>query len=574
MALAKKVLAGALVSGLVALFSGVGESVPAAVELLGVLALVAGAVFVRARLARPLAPSGLETSLVTLGMLAFGAAVILGGHAGQLVPSPMRLGLVRLLAVMAAASLGLALLAPRLFREKTRAFEEDGPTPRPGFDAAFVLAAGFALHAFVFFSYPPLVGFDTFANLMEPRFLQYSPGQTYHHPPLYGEIITALGGRGSSSLVLGFTGLVLLQHALVLGLALAVQHMAKTVTRSGTAGLVAGLATALDPQLTLYSQAILTEALAIVALGLALAFLFEATRRRPADAWLLGAGLAAAASTLIRQVSELWCGVAALWLFAGGLVLPRTRSTGIFLAGALAPILLVVGHNGVFTERPVLTSATGRNLLYRAVEDMPPLTDPDAPPGDPVEKARRLVWDNRATAWLGPYRALRAEGLSDAEVDRLLTRFYFEQARKHPWIFVTVTIRYVWVMLSVPETYAAVAANHNATLSNEAASSWRDLPRAGDTPRLVAALEAVEVPARLVVLALALAAPLVARGRARSLALLALATAFYYLVMAALTNQPILRYRLPAVPVLALGAGIALARLEAAVRRLTPGGNP
>jgi 4-amino-4-deoxy-L-arabinose transferase-like glycosyltransferase len=388
----------------------------------------------------------------------------------------------------------------------------------------------------------------------------------FHHPPIYVLLVKAFGS-GPRFLV-GLQALVALQHALVVCLALGVERVTRLETESPLAAALAGIFIACDPHLALYAQLVLTEVVAIsFALG-GVVLLFEAARRERADRWLFAAGASAALATLTRQAFEFWPFVAAAWLLAAGPVRPRRRAAAIFFVAAYLPLLPFVLHNHVFFGRPALTAATGRNLVYRVCEGLPDLTDAKAPPGDELERARRRIHENRDRLWKGAYDAVAADlGWSDDRIDAAVQRFYFEQVFKYPAEFTRVTVAYVCQLLVATETIGSILELHNLTRP-VASQPWDLLPHAEPAPAWLEAVNGAEPTSAPSFLMFAAVAPLLARGRARRLALLAVASVGYVVVLTSLVELPVFRYRLPAVPFMVLACAAAATGLVAHLRAM------
>jgi hypothetical protein len=550
---------------LAALAAGLGPAQPLLVSALGVAAFLGLALAGRARLLRPPAPRAHEVVLATVGALALAAAAAIGGVgsrlAGGLYPPTLRL--VPALATLAVAALALAI-APARVAPLVSAADTGAPVPDGRRAIAAVLIAGIAFHGLVLFSFPPFYGIDSYANLWEPDPFVAS-AQHLHHTPLYNEVVKFFGGGERAPE--GLAALVALQHAAVVAIALLVERTVRSETGSALASGACGVAVALDGHIAAYAQMVMSEVPSLLLAVLAAVLLVESARRERAGAWVLAAGLVCALSTLARQVMEGWFALGAGWLLAFDAVRPRARAAAIFVAGALLPLAALLLHNHVYYGRAVLTAATGRNVLYRALGDMPRPTDPDAPPGDEFERARGIMWDARDGMWLSVYVALHQKlGWTDEQIDGAAQRVYFEQMRRHPWRFARVTLEYAGAMLSTTETFDDMVRISNEGHGEDPPRAWQRIPPAPEPGPIVRAVTAIAPTTRILVLALAAIAPLVALGRARRLAFLATASAAYFIVLPALVEAPCTRYRLPAIPFMLIAASVALVGIVERVR--------
>lgn len=540
-------------SALVLALAWTGRATPA-ITPLGIAGLVLLVLAARARIARGPAPSPVAVVIAVLTGVAFFGALVLGGLAWPLLESSPAVIATRLPPTLAGlAGLGLAALFAWPSLEESRGDPGDVPAT-PWLPAAFT---GSALHLWLFLACPPLIQLDSAANLFEPPLFALA-WDTPHHPPLYAEAVKALVGLDP---LRGLTLLMAAQHVLVVGVAALFARTIALETGSRLAAGLGGVALAVDGHLAAFSQLVMTEALAVVFLVGAVAFAAEASRRERAGPWLLAAGTCAALATLTRQVAQAWFVLACLWLVLGR-VRPRRGAVLVFAIAAVAPVAFFVLHNLFFQGRASLTSS-GRVLSYRTVQEMPELTDPSAPPGDELERARAIVWRERENCWMGPYQALRNElAWSDERIDGTIPRFYVEQALRHPWHFTRVTVRYFADLLRGSEPFEGLLAFHDACLDNPTtAPVWHALPRTTASPALSTVLAATSTSASAPVLLLAALAPLLARGRARWLALFAVASAAYFLLVAALFQPPLARFRIPASPFVILAAAVSIARL-------------
>ncbi|MCA8924832.1 MAG: hypothetical protein KDD82_23675, partial [Planctomycetes bacterium] len=497
------------------------------------------------------------------------------GGLGAPTPQPFASQLVQPSRAMALGAalcfLGLAF-APQTAAAARWLLDVQGPgadePPGPGWGSGawLVLGVGVVWHGFLLVAAGgPLIQTDSWVNLFEPDLLHPWP-DPYHHPPLYSGVVKVFG-RGPHFL-LGLWALVALQHALVLGMGLTAEASVRRTSGSAAGGACAGLLIVLCGHLALYAQMVMSEVVSTAWVVLALALVCEAARRARGGPWLLVGGCAAAAGTLTRQAMQGWFVVGLLAVLC--LRFGRwQRAVALFLLGAAAPVLAMVAHNAVFHGRASLTAAVGRNLYYRLTPGMPDLTDPDAAPGDPYERARALIWERRegTKGYSEAYAAIQGElGWTDAQTEAAMKRFYLEQALRHPRAFAGVTLGFAWELIRAQENPYSVLQHHNQVLPR-VPEVWADLPQAELRTPLAARGFAFQPTSLWPCLLLAAVAPLLVGGRARVLALAALASAAYFVTITALVELPLPRYRLPGIPFLAIACGLSVSGVCERARR-------
>ncbi|MEZ6186587.1 MAG: glycosyltransferase family 39 protein [Planctomycetota bacterium] len=553
---------------------GLGRWVPGCVELLaaaglcGLLVLAHRALREHGRV--PAWPALLALLAVTLGTV----AALAGGLAGFGTPEPAPLAhlLVTRTRVAAGGSalvFGVLAVWPQV--SWLWGWWSDVPPPPGQLPLArgwtrlslVVLLAGALTHGAALCLHDgALIQIDSSVNVWEPPLFQFST-QPHHHTPLYAELVKFADRTAHPAQALWW--IVVFQHLAVVVTAMVVERTTRLTSNSAVAGAFAGLLTGLCGHLSLYAQMIMSEAFSIGFLILATACVFEAPRRRRAGRWLLAAGLFAAAATLTRQVMQAWFVAGALAILF--LRFPhRWRALALYLAGALIPVLALIVHNGIFNQRYSLTAGLGRTLHYRVAKGLPDLTDADAPPGDPYERARELIWERREAGWVDSYSAIQRElGWDDVQIERAMKRFYVEQVLKHPLPFARVTLDYGHQLLVGRETGAGAMGFHNLSLDN--LTMWQDVPRAEPESFAGQWLHSFQPTSSWVVLLLAAFSPFLVQGRARVLALTALISTAYFLVLTALLEVPITRYRLPTVPFFAMASGLSVGWLEALIAR-------
>lgn len=463
--------------------------------------------------------------------------------------------------LLGASSMVLWLALPRLrswWGAGIQATDPAPPPPASRLARAFVVVAWLAPHLAVALALAPLVQIDSWINVLEPD-LFVPVERSFHHPPLYCVLVKA--GAQARALVDGLTAVVICQHLMVLGIALWVEDLVRRATGRAWVSAATGCALAVDGHLLMFAHSIMSEVLAGLALVLALGWLWraEGEGRSPARSLLL-AGAFAGLATLTREVAQAWFLVGALWLLGVARLTPRAHACLTFAAPALLlPVALVV-HNYVFQGQARFTVASGRSMTSRLTVGMPSLTDPLAGPDDELERARAVIWRerDRPGGWVAVYEPLHRElGWDDERISSAVHRLYLEQARRHPLAFTRVTLQGFWGILRGSEPFSDLLSFHDRVLPGGLAG-WDALPRVGPGPRWLSWLDALAVTHRWPVLLLALLAPVLCRGPARRLAVLALATAGYLIAIPALVEFPLPRYRVPAIPFLALAAGLGL----------------
>jgi len=549
---------------------GLGRWVPGSVELLALATLASWTYLAQCRLRGAPPPPTHERVLALGGACALALAVLAGGLSGFGAAEPPPLAhLLRTPARALAAGSALCFLALALAPQlrRLRGWICALPPEQPLTLAAAwtrgssaVLLVGLVVHGVVLCAHDgPLVQVDSWVNVAEPNLFTFST-HTHHHTPLYALLVKL--AHATPAPVLALWALVVIQHAVVVAMGLAVERTVRLTAESELAGLCAGLLVVTCGHLSLYAQLIMSETISIGWTVLATACVFGAARSPRPHRWVLGGGLAAAAATLTRQAMQGWFVAGAV----ATLLLPfrdRKRAVALYLAGALLPIAGMVLHNGVFHDRYSLTAGLGRTLHYRVALGLPDLTDPDAEPGDPYERARELTWEHREAGWIDSYGAIRDElGWSDKQIEAAMQRFYLEQIKRHPGAFTRVTLGYCGSLVRAHEPGAGVLGFHNQVLPN--LPIWQNLPRANPGGWAGRWLHEFQPTSTWPALLLALLSPILCRGRARILALTGFLSVAYYVVITSLVELPLPRYRLPAVPFLAIGCGLsvgALARL-------------
>lgn len=445
-----------------------------------------------------------------------------------------------------------------ILRLPVRAAPPPSTTPSR-WSPAVVLVVTFCAHALLFSQVPgPLLQVDSYVNLWHPGLLNF--GHPPHHPPIYPELIKAVAPAEGNPWP-GLTAVVLVQHLLVILVALGFERAARLMTGRAWVGCLTGLLIGLDSTWNLYAQSIMSEVPSSALCMFSALCLLEAERREHAVRWLVAAGLLAALATLTRQAMQAWFGVALIWLTLFSALRPRRWACLVICLVSLAPVGLWMTRNYVALERGIVTASLGRNLMYRVVLEMPDLTDPDAPPGDEMERARRIIWEERDAVWAGPWKTLERElGWDDARINRAVVHLYVEQAKRYPGRFAGVTLDSIWKLATSRESIRGGAYPfHNQVLEH---CPWKDppiMPGPEEPSPALDFLERFQPSASVGWLVLAALSPLLAWGAARRASFLALGGFVYFCLLAALVEVPIARYRLPGVPLLYLAGCLSLA---------------
>jgi 4-amino-4-deoxy-L-arabinose transferase-like glycosyltransferase len=248
--------------------------------------------------------------------------------------------------------------------------------------------------------------------------------------------------------------LAFVQHGLGLITVLLAYLLARRLA-GRVAGVLAGLATALAGHLLIYERLIMTETFfttlqAAAVLGLVVA----AERRSPG--WLLLAGVAIGAATLVRPVAQALLLLAPLSLLLAGRawrqVLIGTLVVGLGYALVLGPWTL----RGAVTGDGAAVGALGQTLVGRtarhdrrdvATDSGFVFYDParDAAESDPVRlAARRILQEaaNRGSSGRAVHTRLRRElGLSEAAADRLMRDLAIEAILQRPGYYLSGTLQ-------------------------------------------------------------------------------------------------------------------------------------
>jgi hypothetical protein len=423
---------------------------------------------------------------------------------------------------------------------------------------ALVVLGTLAAHGTMFFGLEgPVLQPDSFASVWHAGLLNFTDPP--HHPPIYIELVRIAAPTTGNWL--GLTALVLFQHCLVLAVAVGMERAARLMTGRAWVGCLVGLLVGVDATWNLYAQSIMSEVMSSALCMFSALCLLEAERRKGAVRWLIAAGLLAGFATLTRQAMQAWFGVGLIWLTLFSALRPRRLACLVLFLASVLPVGTWMLRNYVALERGIVTASLGRNLLYRVVLEMPDLTDPDAPPGDEMEKAREIVWRERARVWVGPWNALRAElGWSDARINQVVVRFYTEQIKRHPGIFAEVTWRSFQDLATGREAFGGtVFPFHNRAIEESPWAGAPTMPVGGGVPPPLALLECFQLSASPFWLFLAFASPLLAWGAGRRASFLALGGFTYFCLLASLVEVPVVRYRLPGVPLLYLAGCLSLA---------------
>lgn len=544
-----------------AALAGLGHGSPLLLGLLGAATLgVLGVLGVRRLRGLP-PPDPWTLSLALLAAEGLALACLAGGHLASWRPGVE--GVFWRMSAVAAGLSGAALVLmgglPRVRAWWGEGAVGEAPpsSPPSRVERWWILGAWCLAHLPFVVIVPPLIQFDSRMNVLEPDL--FLPAlQPLHHPPLYSELIKA--AAQAPTLLSGLTCVVVLQHGLVALMGLTASELVRRVGSPSWVSIGVGMALVIDGTFVVYAQLIMSEVLATTLLLGAATWLVRAEEEGPAGTRLQWAGGLAAAATLTRQVTQLWFVIGIAWLVILAVLRGRRRASMLLGLAACGPVLALMTHQYVFSGRFSLTAASGRSLVQRIAVGLPDLTDPHAPPGDQMERARRIVWRELGPdGWAPVHRSLREElGWDDDQITAAIRTFYLEQVRRHPLAFAVQTSRGAWRILRGSERFLSDIFAFHDRVRGQSPPPWSELPAAGSPPRALLVFDHLTPTQWSPVLALAALSPLLASGRPRRLAILCLATAAYLIAIPALFEEGLPRYRMPAVPFLAMAAGLAV----------------
>lgn len=364
------------------------------------------------------------------------------------------------------------------------------------------------------------------------------------------------------------------QHLLGIGSAVLVYVLGRqTVGRA--AGLVAALVTALNGALIVAEHYLMPEAVLIFLLLATFAVFVSALRsgRRPA---FFAAGLLLGAAMLCKPVAQVLVPILPLMVAVTYASLRRAVVPALLIgAGVLATAVPWVVRNTLEHGSATTAGALGQTLVARTAKHDTGFRwyDEAAAAGyDRREGIARQIVQNGIRQRLSDgviYRRVQDRfGMSDAEINRFMRELATEVILEQPAYYLQGTAWMTWQLLrGEPERLSADWKTQNARLSRD---EWDDrlehlLSRASTAQRneldnASAVVALVQPPAwgpLMPVLFLA-GTVLVARSARHRPALLLSASVVALLVTCAALDGPVVRYRYPADPLIALVAAAAL----------------
>ncbi|MCC7368886.1 MAG: glycosyltransferase family 39 protein [Chloroflexi bacterium] len=364
------------------------------------------------------------------------------------------------------------------------------------------------------------------------------------------------------------------QHLLGVACAVLVYILGRqTVGR--VAGLIAALITAANGALLISEHYLMPETVLIFLLLLTFVVFLWAMRsgRRPA---FFGAGLLLGLSLLCKPVAQVLIPVLPFVLLVNErslrrIVLP-TILIGVGLASVMLPWMI---RNQLEHGSLTAAGALGQTLLARTAKHDTGFKWYDEKQADIYERregiARQLV-QNGVRQRLSDgviYRRVQDRfGMTDAEINGFMRVLATDVILENPWYYLRGTARMTWSLLAgEPEKLSTDWKTQNARLSRD---EWDDriehllsrasTPQRNELERASGVVDLVQPPAwgglmpALFVLGTVLVA---ASARLRPALLLSL-SALALIVTCAALDGPVVRYRYPADPLIALVAAGAL----------------
>ena len=381
------------------------------------------------------------------------------------------------------------------------------------------------------------------------------------------------------------------QHLLGIGSAVLVYVLGR-MTVGRVAGLIAALVTALNGALVIAEHYLMPE-VALVFLLLLTFVVFVSALRSGRRLGFLASGLLLGLTVLCKPVAQVLIPVLPLVLVVSYASLRRAFVPSLMIAtGLLAVMVPWMLRN--YAEHGSLTTAgaLGQTLVARTAKHDTGFRWYDEKQADTYERreaiARQLVQNGirqRLSDGVIYRRVQDRFGMTDAEVNQFMRELSTEVILEHPIYYLRGTAKMTWQLLAgEPEKLSTDWKTQNARLSRE---EWDDrvehlLSRASQAQRneldnAGAIVALVQPPAwgplMPVLFILGTALFLVTPGLRPAL-LLSLAVLGLLVTCAAL-DGPVVRYRYPADPLIALvGAGAVTWTVAGASRRWARGAAP
>jgi 4-amino-4-deoxy-L-arabinose transferase-like glycosyltransferase len=382
--------------------------------------------------------------------------------------------------------------------------------------------------------------------------------------------------------------LALAQHAIGLGTA-ALAFLIGRRLFGPLAGLLAGLAVSLSGSQLIYERYVMTEALfgfVLALVGLALV----AAMQQPTRWRMLLAGLSIGAAALVRPVAQ---AVLPLFILAVIIHLPRWRpalkAVAPVLAGYAVFVAPWVARNAFAHETPAAAGGLGRSLIARTVKydtlfDWKWLSETYGGREDLAARERMLLYRKRAN--IPESRSVRSYqdalieelGLSQGQAESAMRQIAIEAIARRPLDYLGGSLFFTGqIFLGRQEP---VQAHWRQRASKEWQEQWDDrldhlvgsvTPEQNSRQPVAAALTTIYQPAQLswLLLILAVGACLVAAADpARRPAILLGAVVIALISLSAFLDGPVLRYRYPLDPLIAVpAAGGLVTAVEAVLAR-------
>lgn len=364
------------------------------------------------------------------------------------------------------------------------------------------------------------------------------------------------------------------QHVLGVGMAVLVYILGRqTVGRA--AGLIAALITALNGALLISEHYLMPETVLIFLLLLTFVVFLSAMRseRRPA---FFGAGVLLGLSLLCKPVAQVLIPVLPFVLVVNYWSFRRAILPSILIGvGLLAVMVPWMIRNQVVHGSLTTAGALGQTLVARTAKHDTGFKWYDEKLADTYERregiARQIVQNGirqRLSDGVIYRRVQDRFGMTDTEINGFMRQLSTDVILENPWYYLRGTAKMTWALLvGEPEKLSTDWKTQNARLSRE---EWDDrvehllsrasTPQRNELDNASAIVAAVQPPAwgpllpSLFILGTIL---VTASARLRPALLLSLSTLALLLTCAAL-DGPVVRYRYPADPLIALVAAGAL----------------
>lgn len=443
------------------------------------------------------------------------------------------------------------------------------PPPMPKTTLVLVLLAWGAVHISFWLGFPPLLQIDSWANMWEPNLFEHREA-SMHHLPLYAVMVKSFASTGDPTL--GIWILAGLQHLMVLLVAFMAERIVRLQTSSCVAAGFVGVGLAIDAQLTIYAQFIMTEITCLtLALG-CLALLLESERSQRPLLMISLAGLCAAGAILTRQALQIWALLPGLWILLSR-VRPRKVALAAFLGAAWGPLLFIFLHNAYYLGSPKLTEG-GRFLIYRVALSYPEPTDAEVA-SEFDARLVRIIQEEKHGLYAAPYQRLEREfGWSEERITAEVKRLFIKLFTEHPHIFVGQGVEWSWLTFRGNGATLHIHGArdfHNKVRVLDGYIGWNQVPECPEPGKATVLWSDYSFSSLFLVNLLLLGLLIPDRRRSRGAALLFLLSIAYLVGLPCMLVTAAPRFRVPAIPFIMVAAGFGLAGLEQFARSLTSG---